>query len=81
MRKAIKILLTIIFCIGGLLLLTYFRLNGIHIFNLNISADAVNAFVDSAGTKIYAVWISFVVLIFWGFWLGRWIAKKTSQEN
>ncbi len=81
MKKAIKIILIILFSLGGLVLLTYFRLYGIHFFNIHVSAEIVNAFVDSAGTKIYAVWLSFVILVFSGFQLGRWILKKTTKEK
>ena len=81
MKKTIKIIAALILIAGGLIALTYFRIYGIHFGGLNISAEQVNMFVDSAGTKIYAVWVGFILLIFFGFWMGKILSSKRVKTD
>ncbi|MCM1196702.1 MAG: hypothetical protein NC310_06515 [Roseburia sp.] len=81
MKKSIslilKIILTISVILSGLVALTNWRLNGIHMFGINISAEQVNMFVDSSGSYLYLAFVAIVILIIWGVWIGRRaIAKK-----
>ncbi len=76
-KNIVKVLITIILLLAGLILLTYFRLFGIHFLGINISAEAVNVFVDSMGTYLYFTYASIVFLMVWGFWIGRAIKNKS----
>ena len=76
MKKLFKIIITIILLVAGLILLTYFRLHGIHILGLHISAEAVNVFVDSMGTYFYFIYAAVIILIVWGLWFGRTVFKN-----
>ncbi len=83
MKKTIflilKIITTISIILSGLILLTNWRLNGIHIFGINISAEQVNMFVDSSGSYLYLAFVAIVVLIFWGIWIGRRAISKKKE--
>ncbi len=75
----IKIITTISIILSGLILLTNWRLNGIHVFGLNISAEQVNMFVDSSGSYLYLAFVTIVILIFWGIWIGRRAISKKKE--
>ncbi len=66
MKKLIKILITIILLIAGLILITYFRMFGIHFLGINISKEAVNVFIDSVGTYFYFTYVAIILLVVWG---------------
>ncbi len=73
----IKIITTISIILSGLVVLTNWRLNGIHMFGLDISAEQVNMFVDTSGSYIFLAFSAIVILIVFGVWVGkRVIAKK-----
>ena len=75
----LKIILTISVILSGLIALTNWRLNGIHIFGLNISAEQVNMFVDSSGSYLYLAYVAIVILIIWGVWIGRRVIAKKKE--
>lgn len=81
MKKIIKIIITIVLLVAGLILLTYFRLFGIHFLCIHISSEAVNVFVDSMGTYFYFTYVAIILLVFWGFWIGRAIFKKKKDKS
>lgn len=72
----IKIVITVFLIIAGLLILTEWRLYGIHLLGLYVPASQVNMFVDSAGTYLYIVFVALVILIVWGVWIGRRVIKR-----
>lgn len=73
----IKIIIAISIILSGLVIMTKWRLYGIHIFGLNISAEEVNMFVDSSGSYIFLTFSAIVILIVFGVWIGKKaIAKK-----
>ena len=71
-----KIIITISLILSGLVALTAWRLNGIQIFGLEISAEQVNMFVDSSGTYLYLIFVALVILIVWGIWIGKRAIRK-----
>ncbi len=71
-----KIVITAFFIISGLVVLTDWRLYGIHLFGIYVPPEQVNMFVDSSGTYLYIVYITLVILIIWGVWIGRRVIKK-----
>ncbi len=75
--KILKIVITISIVLSGLIFLTDWRLNGIHIFGWNVSAEQVNMFVDSCGSYLYLAFVAIVILIIWGVWIGKRVVKKT----
>lgn len=58
----LKVVMAIFLIIIGLLALTNFKLSGITIGSLHISAEAVNVFVDT--TSDYLIWIYVALVIF-----------------
>lgn len=81
MKKAVKIIITLVFLIVGLLALTYFRIHGIHFLGLNVSAEEVNIFVDSMGTYLYSAYVAILLFCIWGFWIGKAIRKKDKWKD
>ncbi len=75
-----KIIITVSLALSALLLLTDWRLNGIHIFGWNVSAEQVNMVVDSAGSYLYLAFVTIVILIIWGVWIGRKVVAKKSDS-
>ncbi len=76
----IKIIITISIILSGLVVLTNWRLNGIHIFGLDISAEEVNMFVDSSGSYLFLAFSAIVILIIWGVWVGRRTIAKRKEK-
>lgn len=76
----LKIIITISLILSGLIALTNWRLNGIHIFGWDVSAEQVNMFVESSGSYLYLAYVATVILIIWGIWIGRKVVKKTNKE-
>ncbi len=73
----IKITITAALIISGLVALTNWRLNGIHLFGMYVPPEEVNMFVDSSGTYLYIVFVALVILFIWGVWIGRRVIKKS----
>ncbi|MDE7264520.1 MAG: hypothetical protein K2N64_07650 [Anaeroplasmataceae bacterium] len=67
----LKFIITISIILSGLVVMTNWRLYGIHIFGLNISAEQVNMFVDSSGSYLFLAFSAIVILIVWGVWVGK----------
>lgn len=76
----IKIIITISIILSGLVVLTNWRLKGIHIFGLNISAEEVNMFVDSSGSYLFLAFSAIVILIIQGVWVGRRAIAKRKEK-
>lgn len=67
----VKILLTIIAVFGGLLTLTSIRLKGFNIGPWQVSAEAVNMFVDTAGDYTFWIYVVLVIFVIWRKWVKR----------
>lgn len=68
----IKVFLTIVALLGGLLALTNIKLQGFNIAGWQVSAEAVNMFVNTAGDYLFWIYVMVVIFIIWR----KWIKKK-----
>ena len=67
----IKILLTAAALFGGLLALTNIKLNGFSIGSWEVSAEAVQMFVDTAGSYFFWIYAVIVIFLIWRKWVKR----------
>lgn len=65
----LKILLTIIALAGGLLALTNVKLSGFNIGSWEVSAEAVQMLVSTAGDYLYWIYVVVVIFVFWRKWI------------
>lgn len=75
----IKIIITLSTILSGLVIMTKWRLYGIHIFGLNVPAEEVNMFVDSSGSYIFLAFSAIVILIVWGVWVGKKVIARKEK--
>lgn len=73
----IKVILTIIALFGGLLVLTNVKLKGFSIGSWEVSAEAVQMFVDTAGSYFFWIYAVVVIFLIWR----KWIKRKGGFEN
>lgn len=76
MKKAIfiilKVILTIIWILGGLISLTEIKLSGFNIGSWRVTSEEVQMFVSTAGDYLFWIWIVAGIFIIWK----KWIKKK-----
>lgn len=65
----LKILLTIVALMGGLLALTNVKLSGFNIGSWKVSAEAVQMLVATAGDYLYWIYVVVVIFIIWRKWI------------
>ncbi len=68
----LKVILTLIWIIGGLITLTEIKLVGFNIGSWKVSSEEVRMFVSTAGDYFFWVWIVIGIYIIWK----KWIKKK-----
>ena len=68
----LKVILTLIWIIGGLITLTEIKLVGFNIGSWKVSSEEVRMFVSPAGDYFFWVWIVIGIYIIWK----KWIKKK-----
>lgn len=68
----LKVILTLIWILGGLITLTEIKLVGFNIGSWKVSSEEVRMFVSTAGDYFFWVWIVIGIFIIWK----KWIKKK-----
>lgn len=61
----IKVLFTVSLLFFGLLALTNYKLEGFTIGSINVTAEQVQMFVDTAGDYFFWVYVAVVIFIIW----------------
>lgn len=61
----LKIIFTIMYILGGLIVLTNIKLSGFNIGSWSVSAEQVQMFVKTAGDYLFWVWVVAGVFLIW----------------
>ena len=67
----IKSILTVAALFGGLLALTNIKLKGFSIGSWEVSAEAVQMFVETSGSYFFWVYAVIVIFLIWRKWVNR----------
>ncbi len=67
----IKVFLTIVALVGGLLALTNIKLSGFNIGAWSVSAEEVQMFVSTAGDYLFWIYVVIVIFVIWRKWLRK----------